>query len=261
MEIADHILLFYLREREAVYDFERIQRLLQALAAQGHSVCADVEGNALYLLLRDWIGVCARGTEAPSPIPAGVSPQAWSEAEQFCSARQPSLNLTGFAVATTVSSTSGRNLLNGFEWSLGLHEESGAVSLAYLRHHFTMLDEAWRAYNYWLEVVQMLYTVWHPLYGYTLDMFGGARDTPREAILAHQISFLYDLNLFGPELVEALGRERVVSAPAQRVIPLDDGGVLLIPCENLLPDFFEYNYTQVAQHLRLAAPVYDHFDN
>src|ERR1051326_3206028 len=58
-------------------------------------------------------------------------------------------------------------------------------------------------------------------------MQGEERTAPREAILAHRISFLYELNLFGPEIVEALGRARVASAPAQRVIPLDDEGVLL----------------------------------
>jgi hypothetical protein len=80
------------------------------------------------------------------------------------------------------------------------------------------------------------------------------KDTPREEILAHKISYLYDINLFGPEIVDALGRERVLSAPAQIVTLLDDGGVMLVPSENILPGFTQYDYSQVAKKLGLMAP-------
>jgi hypothetical protein len=52
-----------------------------------------------------------------------------------------------------------------------------------LRHHFTVREEEWEAYAHLLEVIQMLYHIWRPLYGYALDPRGGERETPREETL------------------------------------------------------------------------------
>jgi hypothetical protein len=234
MENTDHTILFYLSNSAEIYDFDRVERLLQALAKKGYYMFVDAE--------------------TPTSLQAGVSPQALSEVRQFCAERQGFFMLQGFAVATEIYSKSGRRLLNGFEWSLGFDEEQGAVFINYLRHHFTVLEDEWEAYPHWLEIVQLIYNIWHPIYGYSIDPRGGVKDTPREEILAHKISYLYDINLFGPEIVDALGRERVLSAPAQIVTLLDDGGVMLVPSENILPGFTQYDYSQVAKKLGLMAP-------
>jgi hypothetical protein len=184
-------------------------------------VLADSESETLWPLWHEWTVASADGTQVPSPVRAGVSLEALSEVEQFCTEKREFLTLQGFSVATEVKSQRGRRLLNGFEWSLGFDEEQGIVSIGYLRQHFTILADEWEAYAHWSEVVQLIYRTWHPIYGYALDPRGGERDTPRKAILAHQISYLYDINLFGPQIVEALDRDRVESAPAQIVTPLD----------------------------------------
>jgi hypothetical protein len=254
MEITDHMVLFYFHKSEEMYEIERIQRFLQALAAKGYYVFADIESAALEPLWHEWTRDSADEAQVPAPWQAGVSPQALTMVEQFCAERQKFLMLQGYAVSTEVYSTGGRKLLGGFAWNLGFAEEQGMVYLGYLRHHFTVIADEWEAYAHLLEVIRLTYDLWHPLYGYTIDPRGGERDTPREEILAHTISYLYDINLFGPEIVEKLGRERVESAPAQIITSLDDGGLMLVPCENLLPDFLQYSYSQVAEHLGLAAP-------
>ena len=246
MKITDYLMLFCLRDNGEVYDFERMQRLLQALAAKGYYISAVAEDEKVWPLWNEWTAASA---EAPSPMQAGVSPQAWSEVKQFCTEKQESLQLLGYSVANQLYGKNGKKLFSGFGWSLGFDEDEGVVYIAYLRHHFTfLLDEG--EYTYWLGIIQSVYNIWHPIYGYTTD--GEERTAPREEIVARKISYLYDINLFGPEIVEALGRERVESTPAQIVTPLDDGGVMLVPCENLLPGFTQYSYAQVAQHLGLT---------
>lgn len=186
---------------------------------------------------------------------AGVSSQALTAADQFCANQPKRLTLQGIAVATVITSQSGKRLLNGFEWSLGFDVDQGIIYLAYSRHHFTVGQDEWQAYAHWLAVIQDVYGIVHPIYGYALDPRGGERDTPRDAMLAHAIPYLYEINLFGPEIVAAIGRTLVESAPAQILTPLDDGGILLVPCENLLPEFPRYDYQHVAAHLGLASPA------
>ncbi|HEU5382348.1 MAG TPA: hypothetical protein VFV38_43600 [Ktedonobacteraceae bacterium] len=255
MEITDHVVLFYLHDGAEVYQLEKMQHFLHVLAAKGYYIFAEAESEKLWPLWHEWVASCAEGIEVTSPLQAGVSPQALSEVEQLCRERQDGLRLQGFSVATKVYSKEGRKLLNGFEWFLGFDKEEGVVYIAYLRQRFARFKDEWEAFPHWLEIVQLIYSTWHPIYGYVIDPRGGVRETSRDEVLAHKISYLYDINLFGPDIVEELGRERVESAPAQIVTSLDDGGIMLVPCENLLPDFYQYNYTSVAEHLGLANPI------
>jgi hypothetical protein len=253
MDIADHIVVFYLHDRDAIYDFERIQRVLQTLATKGFYVFANAESEKIWPL---W---CERTrseevTEVQESLQAGVSSLALSEAKQFCATKALFCALQGVAIAPEVYSKNGKRLLCGFEWGLGFDREQGVVYISYLRHYFTAGRDEWEAYHFFLEMTRLIYTIWHPMYGYTLDMRGGEAETPRDEILAYKISYLYEINLYGPQIVEMIGRERVESAPAQIVTPLDDGGILLVPCENLLPDFYRYSYSAAARHLGLVPP-------
>jgi hypothetical protein len=65
------------------------------------------------------------------------------------------------------------------------------------------------------------------------DQLSGAPDFGRDEATARRDGFdkiyeVYWLNVFGPKLVESVGRERVLSTPAHRVEELPNGSVLLV---------------------------------
>ncbi|WP_249346438.1 hypothetical protein [Corallococcus exiguus] len=65
------------------------------------------------------------------------------------------------------------------------------------------------------------------------DQLSGAPSFGRDDETAHRDGFdkvydLYWLNVFGPKLVESVGRERMLSTPARRVEELSNGSVLLV---------------------------------
>ena len=71
-------------------------------------------------------------------------------------------------------------------------------------------------YNEFLETLQLFYDVWHPIYGFQ----EGTSDEPypsREEALALNIYWLYELNIFGPEIVARLGRDKVLKSPTWSV--------------------------------------------
>jgi hypothetical protein len=104
-------------------------------------------------------------------------------------------------------------------------------------------------YAHWLELLELAYRIWQPLYGYE-----PAPCWP-ETSLAHaralQPQYLYQYNYFGPELVEKLGRERVLQAPAWHVKRFGDGGVLVIPNEMYSGEGRADHLSAVAQAIQL----------
>jgi hypothetical protein len=107
-------------------------------------------------------------------------------------------------------------------------------------------------YLHYLDVLQLVYTTWHPLYGYQDDPSGDM--TSLEEAHRYAIGWLYDINLFGPEIVDRLGRERVLSTPAWLVKTLDDDGVLLVPAlyrNGGRDEEYRFSREEAAQHLHL----------
>jgi hypothetical protein len=71
--------------------------------------------------------------------------------------------------------------------------------------------------------------------------------------------WLYRINLFGPEYVAKLGRERLLNTPAWQVKELDDGGILVATIPYMEagvkePGAAAYDWGKAAQHLGLAEP-------
>jgi len=84
------------------------------------------------------------------------------------------------------------------------------------------------AVDAYLGLLVTTYEVWHPIFGYMQE--SNVPDTSREQAQAGKPQFLYPINLYGPEIVRALGGlEYVLHAPAWQVRALDDGGALVAP--------------------------------
>ena len=56
----------------------------------------------------------------------------------------------------------------------------------------------------------------------------GVRENPRYGFLPKRVSEVYWLNIYGKEMVDAMGRERVLATPAAHLEELPHGGVLLL---------------------------------
>ncbi|HEX4203421.1 MAG TPA: hypothetical protein VHZ51_04330 [Ktedonobacteraceae bacterium] len=101
-------------------------------------------------------------------------------------------------------------------------------------------------------MVQLVYSIWHSIYGYQDDPTGDL--TSLEAVRGLDITWLYEINLFGPEIVDQFGRERVLSTPAWLVKTLDDGGVLLVPIlvrQDGSDEDYRFSFDEAAQYLGL----------
>ncbi|HEU5379729.1 MAG TPA: hypothetical protein VFV38_30260 [Ktedonobacteraceae bacterium] len=229
-------LFIYTRQQEEIFEPRKFQRLAEGLAALGFFVA--------------WPGESADRSTLTS---AGISPTVQKEIE---AAREK----TAIAWLLQVHSFDQNSSSDGFTFHIGndrIDEEDAEYGALDLDFPYRVFDESPNGvalYEHFLEAVRLIYEVYHPIYGYQYDPRDSRSPTTREEALTLEIHHLYDINLFGPELVEKLGCQRVESTPAQKVIPLDDGGMLLLPRIFFHPDAIGYTYQQVAAHLGFSSP-------
>lgn len=112
------------------------------------------------------------------------------------------------------------------------------------------IGPGWRALLAWYSVVA---NSLHVEYGYGdwEDLFLQTAIPPSRAdVLAGEVDMLYRINCLGPRLVERLGRARVLSTPAEAVVALRYGGVLI--CGKLhYENDDQSSFRQAAAHLGL----------
>jgi hypothetical protein len=139
------------------------------------------------------------------------------------------------------------------EFRIDFHPEEGYLQFSIeAENQFPNDEQGFAAYQSWLELLKEMYSFLQPLIVY---QFNESRyNIEREDILARTyLNWLYDIAIYSPPLVETIGRERLLSAPAWRVEAFDDGAVLLVPEEHYyLP--IVHNYTVVATHLGFHVP-------
>ena len=82
-----------------------------------------------------------------------------------------------------------------------------------------------------LDIAKGLYDILWPTFGW-IDLYYGWTTT-HEDIEATNLRMLYWANFFGSRLVERLGRDRILSAPAWHVDELTDGGLLYLLAPHL----------------------------
>lgn len=229
-------LIGHLREPETVRDGEHILRALAAIAEHGYLLAAEGELSAVCdateVALADSValdGVTAALCDHISAFAAGGG---------------------GYFVATAHSLTVD-GYMGTFHFDIGLIPENAWIAVTLDDYEFRGWLEGEGGLACFAELLRMLpvvYAQWHPLYLY--DEGGILPETTRADVLALAPQWLYSINLFGPELVERMGAERVLSAPAWRVTPLDDGGVMVVPTDVYGPDTTHY-IQEVAAHLGL----------
>ncbi|MDQ2715178.1 MAG: hypothetical protein M3Z08_09755, partial [Chloroflexota bacterium] len=225
--MPDIITVFnYPRTEEAYYNADGIPRFLTELAAQGYYLAGSDQGDVGQVWRRVLFGTYSRSglsTEAAAQIdpeslfvPA-VSSVLWHDVDAFLQHRSDELSIGVYSTARTGG-------LSSFNCTIDIAPHDGWI-------HVSMenLCADLSHYEPFLNILRMIYAAWHPIYGYQDDVSGGRPLISLVQARALDIEWLYDINLFSPELVAKLGRERVLTTPAWRVQALDDGGVLLVP--------------------------------
>ncbi len=220
----------YPRQREEVRDQRRIHAWLEAIAAQGYYVTTQEDPFSA-----QW----AEALRTHSPAP-GVSAEAHAHARAFCAGERETLGCQAYSLA--------EDFWVGVDSSFA----DGLLSLDTTDGYFTFGEALQHKYTLFLAFAEVTYRVWHPLYGFEYDDAGKNPYTTYEEAQQLVPRFLYNLNLFGPEYVTRLGRERLLSAPAWQVKELDDGSILIVPAPYVLEDWRHpspYSRLAIAQHL------------
>ena len=213
---------FYTRTYDDIYDSERLHRFLTSLSEQGHYLAGSDEDlifGALFVAYSrsDSEETCTRAQAVDSQsffVPT-VTPALWQDVEAFMQHNTHELSVTVYSTDKTgpfVGFTCGL-MFNAHESQIYLFMEDNKPDIEDFQHY--------------IDVAQLVYSVWHPLYGYQDDPTGSV--TSLEQARHLDITWLYSINLFGPEIVEHLGRDRVLSTPAWLLKTLDDSGVLIVP--------------------------------
>ncbi len=255
--IGPRSLFYFLRTHEEVYNAEAIEQLLRALVAQGYLLTMHHEyaetSKIRWSILHDqvlpppdWTDRAPERTFVP-----GVSGQLHREIEYFCEEQPEHLSLAAYATARN-------GIGKGFEFDMHLSSRSNltVIVLTFSDFYFTHLKGGNLLYEQWLEgIVRQIYRIWHPIYAYEFDHHNGVfHPTEPDEVYALKVTRLYETNLFGPELVRKFGRHRLETTPAQKVIPFEDGGMMIIPGTSFDPMSLQDNWVKVARHLGLAIP-------
>jgi len=196
----------HLRACDQARDSDTIERWFTQLLASGYAIHAD-PGECVY---------------DPAYVPsAGVPAEVRRNLRHYLAGAADSFS---FALTRTPLATT---------FECALHPTEGILSLYVSDQNF---DDTYTGgngavcYALWLAFVEQCYMLWRPVYGFSTGDSDFEGFIEREDALALDISYLYTYgNLFGPELVEKLGRERLETAPADYRRALGDGGMHLIP--------------------------------
>lgn len=213
----------FLREADNLYHRNTVQRYLQLLVQHGFRIIARNE-DIIYKQM----------------IPE-VSSLAQQAMEVYLEQPKVSLKLIAYLLGELT-----------LEIWFTLHPEEGIISFMTEQEDFYGSDEGRAAYMELLQVLKGTYDYWHPLYGYEI-FHGGVQPERRVLLATQQIRYLYFINFFCPEIVDKLGREQLLNAPAWRSELLDDGGILLIPVD-LTGDEMVHSLKQVATMFGLQTP-------
>lgn len=230
-------LFFYTRQQEELYNPRQFQQLVDGLVA-----------------LNFYVALPSEEIDQQALTASSISPA-------IETALREAQEATRYTWMVQIYSLDQSEPFGGFTFVLGNIEVDeddevyGSLDLEYLERLFDGPTNGVAMYEHFLQAIRLVYEVYHPIYGYQFDGRDGRAITTREEALTLQIHTLYDINLFGPELVEKLGRQRVESAQAQKVIPLDDGGMMLVPRIFFSPDLLLRDCRKLADDLGLSYPI------
>jgi hypothetical protein len=231
-----YIFEFYIRNDADLTNSNILHSFFRTLAQQGHYVSGSDWNHISHIrhkILHDPTYTFSEQESKVDPeslfVPA-VSPTLDTDVQRFLQKDTEELDIC-------LHSTTRDSDLKYFDCSITITPEEGAISLVF----GDPLE--YPLFGHMLAVLAIVYNFWHPFYGY-LDACGDPPPTSRADALSENIRYLYYINLFGPELVQKIGRKRLLQAPSWCKQPLEDGGMLLVPYIHFNPEELPPNMQQ-----------------
>ena len=217
------MLKLFLRALEACYQVETFERVFDLLIARGFRLIADGEEE-----------------EYENVVPE-VTPALRRDLNEYLAHRKERLFIQVYLLGDV-----------DFRFVLLPVQEEGML-VCQVNYDYIRSNEARVFYPIMLETFKDLYHACQSFYGHQ-DYDGGISLSRKAVIQDQSIGYLYYINLFGPELVKKLGRDRLLSAPAWRVEELGDGGIFLVPEDHLAIGGGGHSLKKVADHLGMSTP-------
>jgi hypothetical protein len=218
------VLNLFLRSLDACYDATLIQRFLEMLVSHGFRVIAKTERRSY------------------DNVEAEVTFALQQDVHAYLTQHNEELMMRAYPV-------------NGPDLSILVQfvPEEGLVTCSVEQEHFYGSDEGQDSYLTMLDIFKEFYQCLHPFYGHE-DYSGGVSLSYDFVVNKQAVNTLYFINFFGPELVNKLGRDRLLGAPAWKIEELDDGGIFLVPTEHIAVSGGGFSLLRVARHLGMETP-------
>lgn len=262
MTVPNSWILCYVREKEELRQEEKVLQFFHKLARHNCYIASTLELGTATIWRRlvaetpidrgdDDEGAFDRdpGDEEPfaSAFKPSVSEQVQQEVRVYVAESQEQLTVEARLMARS-------KLLRGFEYTITIAPADGVLLLSVDHERFFHRGPAGvMKFRYWVKLLQEIYAYWHPLLMHEFAHQGPPLINPDwETVHMLHLPTLYTLNLFSPELVNKLGREKIAQAAAWMIETLDDQGILLIPTDvyGLTPErSLALDFAAVARHL------------
>lgn len=167
-----------------------------------------------------------------------ISSDAWKEHFQYQTispdiSKEAQKNLTNFLADPQSVEFSCRvaYLREELEFGIDISLTLNLIFLTINSGYFSFLPSAEQKYQLWLDVIETTYEAWHPLYGFFTEPDADFLSLTRNDVLAKCLPGLYGINVFGPEIVQEIGRKRLLQTSAWYKHEMPDGGIIfaLVP--------------------------------
>jgi hypothetical protein len=253
-------------------DPDALVRLLDLLVQSGFFLYADAEDSSVFAAIMHDARLDALAGETDEQIAnrqfaapyiqqitrPGITDQLRQEILAFGSSSPSTLKVNALG-------TSYVGALHQFSFALAIMPDQNYLTLRYASLFFSrklVLEESVRAYEQWLTILVACYTFSQAIYAYAWVANSVIPTTDQEYLEQRKPYTLYDINLYGPEMVTNLGGlAYVLQTPAQVVRALEDGGALVLPKVPWYPDSSDYSWAKVARYLHVVKPEFAEDDD
>ena len=234
----------YLRSKESFYQNDTLYQFLSLFPGYNYRLISGTSEHDDYY--SDWLSLQygqfkGAAEQRAHLLTAEISQNLQQEIAAFLDKKQDALRVDAYPVSI------------GFELHVSLHANGSGIEFTALgEKDLYVNEEGLENYQTLLKILKETYALWHSPYIFQVSGEEGKGNANFDVkrLDDSEITWLYDINIYGPELVAKIGREKLLSAPAWIVEELEDGGMLLVPEEHISLTTV-HRLEEVAQHLGL----------